>query len=107
MGLTAAKEQEVGDDVRFFYKMNYFQDSPHLDSTGSLTEEMQLQNCSQQVNFYRAPHCVKMIFLLIRKHFLLFHFQVEEEAQVAEEELLIEESEEEDTKVRNTTLTLI
>ena len=47
-------------------------------------------------------------FLLIQKHFLLFHFQVEEEPQVAEEKLSDEEgSGEEDTKVRNTTLTLI
>ena len=53
LGLTAAEEQEVGDDVGSFYKINYFQDSPHLDSTGPRTEEeMQLQNCSQQVNFY-------------------------------------------------------
>ena len=78
-----------------------------MDSTGSLTEEMQLQNYSQQVNFYSAPHCVKMIFLLIRKHCLPFHFQVEEEPQMAEEKLLEEESGEEVTKVRNTTLTLI
>ena len=49
-----------------------------------------------------------MIFLLIRKHCLPFHFQVEEEPQVAEEKLSDEEgSGEEDTKVRNTTLTLI
>ena len=47
-------------------------------------------------------------FLLIQKHFLLFHFQVEEEPQVAKEKLLEEEgSGEEDTKVRNTTLTLV
>ena len=47
-------------------------------------------------------------FLLIPKHFLLFHFQVEGEPQVAEEKLLDEEeSGEEDTKVRNTTLTLV
>ena len=79
-----------------------------MDSTGSLTEEMQLQNYSQQVNFYSAPHCVKMIFLLIRKHLLLFHFQVEGEPQVAEEKLLDEEeSGEEDTKVRNTTHNLV
>ena len=48
-----------------------------------------------------------MLFLLIQKHFLLFHFQVEEEPQVAEEKLLEGESEEEDTKVRNTTLSLV
>ena len=78
-----------------------------MDSTGPRAEEeMQLQNCSQQVNFYRAPHCVKMIFILIRKHFLLFHFQVEEEPQVAEA-LLGEESGEKDTEVRNTILTLV
>ena len=52
LGLTAAEEQEVGDDVGSFYKINYFQDSPHLDSTGPRAEEMQLQNCSSQVNFY-------------------------------------------------------
>ena len=79
-----------------------------MDSTGPRTEEeMQLQNCSQQVNFYRAPNCVKMTFLLIRKHFLPFHFQVEEEPQMAEEKLLEGESGEEVTKVRNTTLTLV
>ena len=79
-----------------------------MDSTGPRTEEeMQLQNCSQQVNFYRAPNCVKIIFLLIRKHFLLFHFQVEEEPQVAEEKLLGEESEEEDTKVTKATHNLV
>ena len=80
-----------------------------MDSTGPRTEEeMQLQNCPQQVNLSRAPHCVKMIFLLIRKHFLLFHFQVEGEPQVAEEKLSDEEgSGEEDTKVRETTLTLV
>ena len=48
-----------------------------------------------------------MIFLLIRKHFLLFHFQVEGEPQVAEEKLSDGESEEEDTKVGETTLTLV
>ena len=80
-----------------------------MDSTGPRTEEeMQLQNCSQQVNFYRAPHCVKMVFLLIRKHFLLFHFQVEEEPQVAEEKLSDEEeSGEEDTKVTKATHNLV
>ena len=53
LGLTAAEEKEVGEDVRFVYKKDYFQDSPQLDSTGPRTEEeMQLQNCSQQVNFY-------------------------------------------------------
>ena len=46
-------------------------------------------------------------FLLIQKHFLLFHFPVEEEPQMAEEKLLEEESGEEDTKVRNAALTLV
>ena len=53
LDITAAEEQEVGADVGSFYKMNYFQDSPHLDSTGPRAEEeLQLQNCSSQVNFY-------------------------------------------------------
>ena len=29
LGLTAAEEQEVGDDVRFVYKMNHFR-IPHI-----------------------------------------------------------------------------
>ena len=39
--------------------------------------------------------CLSDAFLLIQKHFLLFHFQVEEEPQMAEEK-----SGEEVTKVR-------
>ena len=46
-------------------------------------------------------------FLLIQKHFLLFHFQVEGEPQVAEEKFLEEESEEEDTKVTKATHNLV
>ena len=53
LDITAAEEREVGDDVGSFYKIHYIQDSPHLDSTGPRAEEeMQLQSCSSQVNFY-------------------------------------------------------
>ena len=55
----------------------------------------------------RWPSHYSIYFFFQARHFN--HFQVEDvdEPQVAEEKFLEEESEEEDTKVRNTTLSLV
>merc|ERR1719192_2845426 len=72
--LQPVEDKETAEDVLDITAAEEQENSPHLDSTGSRAEEeLQLQNCSSQV---------------------------EEEPQMAEEKLLEEESGEEVTKVQ-------
>jgi len=104
-GVSQVVEQvevkNTAEDVLGLTAAEEQEDSPHLDSTGPRTEEkMQLQNCSQQVE--EEPQVAEE---LLDEESGEEDTEVEDvdEPQVAEEKFLEEESEEEDTKVWRTT----